>query len=93
VTLRFEVTCKGKAVQGALVYATAVPFNQFTVPTEEPTGADGFARVTMTQLSGFPAARRQRLLVIFARASKPGEAKLGGVSTRRLVSFPVDLRR
>jgi hypothetical protein len=93
VTVRFRVTCKGKAVQGALVYAAAVPFNQFTVPAEQPTGADGYAQLTMTQLSGFPAARRQQLLVIFGRARKPGEVLTGGISTRRLVSFPVDLRR
>ena len=91
-TLRFQVTCQGKAVQGALVYATAVPFNQFTVPAEQPTGADGSAQLTMTQLSGFPAARNQQLLVVFVRARKPGENALGGISTRRLVSFPVDLR-
>jgi hypothetical protein len=93
VTVRFHVVCKGKPVQGALVYAAAVPFNQFTIPDEQPTGADGWAQLTMTQLSGFPAARRQQLLVVFARARKPGESTLGGVSTRRLVSFPVDLRR
>ncbi len=93
ITLRFRVTCRGKAVQGALVYAAAVPFNQFTVSAETPTGADGVAQVTMTQLSGFPAARRQQLLVIFVRARKPAENVLGGISTRRLVSFPVDLRR
>ena len=44
VTVRFHVSCKGKPVQGALVYAAAVPFNQFTVPAEVPTGADGWAR-------------------------------------------------
>ena len=93
ITLRFQVTCSGKLVQGALVYATAVPFNQFTNSAEQPTGADGSAQLTMTQLSGFPAAARQQLLVVFVRARKPGENALGGISTRRLVSFPVDLRR
>lgn len=93
ITVRFHVSCRGKAVQGALVYAAAVPFNQFTVPAEQPTGADGWAKLTMTQLSGYPAARRQQLLVVFGRARKPGEPLLAGISTRRLVSFPVDLRR
>ena len=93
ITLRFHVVCKGKPVQGALVYGDAVPFNQFSTPAEQPTGADGWATLTMNRAAGFPATSRQALLVIFARARKQGEDILAGVSTRRLVSFPVDLKR
>ncbi len=92
IQVRFRVTaCGGRPVQGALLYATAVPYNQYTVPAEEPTGADGTATLTMTQLRGFPAARQQQLLVVFARARKAGEPINGGISSRRLVSFPVSL--
>ena len=93
ITIRVHVACNGKSVQGALVLVEVVPFNQYNSPAEATTGADGWAQVTMTQLSGFPAARQQQLLVAFLRARKAGENVLGGVSTRRLVSFPVDLRR
>jgi hypothetical protein len=93
ITVRVHVACDGKSVQGALVLVEVVPFNQYNSPGEATTGADGWAQVTMTQLSGFPAARQQQLLVAFLRARKVGENVLGGVSTRRLVSFPVDLRR
>jgi hypothetical protein len=75
------------------VYVTAVPYNQFTVPTEQPTAADGWAQLSMGKMRGYPASRTQQLLVMFVRARKPSEKDLGGISARRLVSFPVDLRR
>ncbi len=92
IQVHFRVTaCGGRPVQGALVYATAVPYNQYSIPPEATTGADGSATLTMTQLSGFPAARHQQLLVVFGRARKAGEPITGGISSRRLVSFPVSL--
>jgi hypothetical protein len=92
--VRFHVSaCGGRSVQGMLVYVTAVPYNQFTVPAEATTGGDGWARLTMRRARSFPAAERQQLLVMFVRARKGGENLLGGISTHRLVSFRVNLSR
>ena len=93
LTARFRVTaCGGRPVQGALVYAAAVPFQQFT-PREQPTGTDGWATLSMSRQQGFPAnPGDQQLLVMMVRARKGSGNLLGGVSSRRLVSFPVALR-
>ena len=92
VTMKFHVSaCGGRPIQNALVYATAVPFEQFSIPNETPTGSDGWATMTMHQDRFFPASARQQLLAVFVRARKSGEPTLGGISTRRLVSFRVNL--
>lgn len=92
LTLRFHVVaCDGLNVQGALLYATPTPYEQFVGP-EQATNADGWATITLARERFFPATPRQQNLIVFARARKRGEELLGGVSTRRLVSFPVRLQ-
>ena len=83
--------CGGRPVQGALVYAAAVPFNQFDVAPEVQTDANGSATINEPQQAGYPASARQQLLAVFLRARKTGEPQGQGVSTSRLVSFKVDL--
>jgi len=92
LTVKFHVadTC-GQAVSGAQVYATAVPFGQFSIPGMQPTDQNGDVTLTFNRQGGFPAARNQQLLVMFVRASKPGDPILAGVSTRRLISLKVNL--
>jgi len=92
LTIKVHISaCNGRAVQGALVYAAAVPFNQFTV-SEVQTDANGWATLTEQQQSGYPAnPGRQRLLAVFLRARKAGDPQGQGVFTARLVSFPVRL--
>ncbi len=89
---RYHVSaCGGRSVQGALVYATAVPFNQLSIPPEQTTGSDGWASLDFRMLAGFPVSSKQGLIAIFARARKSGENPLGGISTRRLFSVQVNL--
>jgi hypothetical protein len=89
IRLHFQVTaCGGRPVQGATVYASAIPFNQFTTASVT-SDSNGAVTINETRLKGFPAARHQRLLAVLARASKPGEPLTAGVSTARVVSFHI----
>ncbi len=89
LTARFHISACGGSVEGALVYVTAVPYGQFAIPNEQPTGSDGWATLQFNALGGYPVSNKQQLLVMFVRARKNGENLLGGISSRRLVSFRV----
>ena len=89
LTARFHVSACGGSVEGALVYVTAVPYGQFAIPNEVPTASDGWATLQFTAQAGYPVSSKQQLLVMFVRARKSGENILGGISSRRLVSFRV----
>ena len=92
LTIKVHISaCGGRAVQGALVYAAAVPFNQFTTSEVQSDGT-GWATITEQQQSGYPAnPGRQQLLAVYLRARKAGDPQGQGVFTARLVSFPVRL--
>jgi hypothetical protein len=91
-TARFRVTstCGTNPVSGALVYATAVPYNQFGIPAEVTTDNAGWAMMTFNARNGYPASPRQQQLTMFVRARKNGEPLLAGISTRRLIAFSLD---
>jgi hypothetical protein len=89
ITARFHVSACGGSVEGALVYVTAVPYGQFAAANEQATGSDGWATLQFSALAGYPVSKNQQLMVMFVRARKSGESLLGGISTRRLVSFHV----
>jgi hypothetical protein len=88
-TIRIRVVvqaCGNRPVQGAIVFATPVPYNQFAA-AQGTTAADGSVTLTEARRIGFPASRHQHLLAVLVRATKPGEPAIAGVSTRRVVAF------
>ena len=82
------LACNGRAVEGATVYASPVPFNQFKGETGT-TAANGTVTLTESRERHFPAARHQGLLAVYLRATAPGQSAGEGVSSTRLVAFPI----
>lgn len=89
IRLNIQITaCGGRPVQGAVVFATPIPYNQFAGPSVH-TDANGKVTIAEKRQGAFPVSRHQRLLAVFVRASKEGEPLTAGVSTSRVVSFHI----
>jgi hypothetical protein len=87
---RFHVTdTRGHPVSGADVHLVAVPYGRVAPPGTVETDASGWATFTLRPTARFPL-RKGFLITIFARATKPGDSLLAGVSARRLVSVRIN---
>ena len=89
VVARFRVTdSQNHPVQGALVFAVAIPFGNMTTPPEQATGPDGYVTFVFRPTARLKVGGRgsQPFMV---RARKSGERLIGGVSTRRLVNLSI----
>jgi hypothetical protein len=85
---RFHVSdTRGFSIQGALVYAIALPYSWSRSATEATTDSRGWASITLRPTAAMPLARGA--LVLFVRARKPGDNLLAGISTRRLVQVGI----
>jgi hypothetical protein len=87
---RFHVTdTQGHPVSGADVRLIAIPYGRVAPPGTVSTDATGWATFTLRPSARFPL-RKGFLITIFARATKPGDPLLAGVSARRLVSVRIN---
>ena len=86
-TAKFHVVdANGNSVQGARVFVLGVPYSRIQAVPEASTDSSGWATTQLVPDKFFP---RQGYLVLFVRASVPGQDLLGGASTRRLVQVTI----
>ena len=91
-TARFRVTdTEGHFVSGADVFLSAIPFGRVAPPGTRKSDENGWATFTLRPTAKFPLIKGY-LITIFARATKPGDDLLAGVSARRLVSVNINPR-
>ena len=89
MTMRVRVNdTRGRLVQGALVYATGVPFGRITAMPETATNSSGVATLTFRPTLRL-AIRGGTAVQIFLRVRKPGDSVLAGVSSRRLIQVRI----
>ena len=90
----FELTVQitdvlGHLVSGAAVDFTPVPFERVLPPQTVTTNQQGFATVTLQPTAQFPLIKGYRI-VVFVRATKPGDNIVAGVTGLRLTSVVIN---
>jgi hypothetical protein len=89
----FEVQIRVKDTRGYVVRDALVFFRSTPLVTrnaqEQPTGQDGWLRLTVTPEIDFPALRNGYNLQFYVKAHRQGDPALGGVSGTRLVQVPL----
>ncbi len=91
-TARFRIMdTEGHFVSGAEVFLSAIPFGRVAPAGTRVSDANGWATFTLRPTAKFPLVKGY-LITIFARATKPGDDLLAGVSARRLVSVSINPR-
>ena len=89
ITARFVVVNdRGLVVRGANVWLRSAPRDYINASARKTTAADGSVRFALTTSKRLPLRAGGRL-VLFARATLPGQPTIGCVTGRRLISIRV----
>jgi len=92
-TAPFEVQIRVKDTRGFVVRDALVFFRSTPLVTrnaqDQPTGQDGWLRLTVTPEVDFPALRNGYSLQFYVKAYRKGDPALAGVAGTRLVQVPL----
>ncbi|HEY1318009.1 MAG TPA: hypothetical protein VGF10_12370 [Gaiella sp.] len=92
-TAPFEVQIRVKDTRGFVIRDALVFFRSTPLVTEnpqdQPTGQDGWVRLTVTPEVDFPALRNDYNLQFYVKVHRKGDPALGGVTGTRLVQVPL----
>jgi hypothetical protein len=89
ITVRYQVRdTRGMIVRGAEVYMRSLPLKVISTPGTHRTSKTGWVTFTFTPTKRLKLQKGGRVN-LFVRAITPGASKIGGTSTRRLVSIGI----
>jgi hypothetical protein len=92
-TAPFEVQIRVKDTRGFVIRDALVFFRSTPLVTtntqDQPTGQDGWVRLTVTPQVDFPVLRNDYNLQFYVKVHRKGDPALGGVTGTRLVQVPL----